>query len=185
MAALSYNQVIVAIFGSGNPDTGWTAVNDNGLVLALRAKNRDTSATTNTNGIYYMPTGTTGTLNNRAKWNWEFSINSGSVNLNVYDFYLEIDIDRSTGMNNITVNALTNFADNSYGNNSTLNGQGVEGPASTYASVYNIAQQSQNIAFYGLIADATENSTYTYTLYAVASGAGPNGVRIASPAATG
>lgn len=182
VAALSFNQNIVAIFGAGNPDTGWTADSDGDVILGLRAKNREDASTANTSGVYSEPTGLQQPNNNRARWNWEFSINSGVNVLNAYDYYIEIDTDRSTGITKLVVNALTFFADNSYGNGSTLNGQGVEGPAATYASVYNIAQQSQNIVFYGL--DATLDSTFTYTLYAVAAGAGPNGARILTTSIT-
>jgi hypothetical protein len=182
VAALSFNQVIVAIFGAGNPDTGWTADSDGNVVLALRAKNRENASTVNASGVYAMPAGLQAPNNNRARWNWESSINSGTNVLSAYDYYLEIDMDRSTGISNLVVNALTFFADNSYGNDSTLNGQGLEGPASTYASIYNIAQQSQNIVFYGL--DATLDSTFTYTLYAVPAGAGVNGARIATVSIT-
>ncbi len=179
-AALSFNQNIVAIFGGGNPDTGWTTDTDGGgMVLALRAKNRETASTANVDGVYAMPVGLQAPNNNRARWNWELSINSGPVKLNAYDFYVEIDIDPSTGENNLIVNALTFWQDSSYGDSSTLNGQGLEGPSTTYASTSSVMQQSQNIMFY-TGSDATLNATYTYTLYAVASGAGQNGVRIAT-----
>lgn len=173
----SYNQVITAIFGSGNPDTGWTTATDGNVVLALRAKNRETASTLNVSGIYAEPVGLQAPNFNRARWNWEFSVNSGTNKLDAYEFYLEVDVDRSTGISNMVVAALS-FPDNSYGDNSTANGQGVEGTSGTYASLYNISQQSQNIVFYGL--NATLDSTFSYSLYAVAAGAGPNGNRLAT-----
>lgn len=182
MAALSFDQTIVAIFGSGNPDTGWTTASDGDLTLALRAKNRETASTANVSGVYTEPVGLQAPANTRARWNWEFSISSGSSNLDAYDYYLEIDTDHSTGISSLVVNALTFFSDNSYGTSSTLNGAGLEGPSAVYAPVSTVSQQSQNIVFYGL--DATLDSTFTYSLYAVAVGAGPNGTRIATTSIT-
>ncbi len=182
VAALSYNQNIVAIFGSGNPNTGWTVDESGGVKLALRAKNREDANTFNISGVYPEPVGVVAPNNNRAKWNWEFSIDSGTVPLNTYEYYLNIDMDRSTGKSFLVVNALTGFTDDSYGTGSTANGQGLEGTAATYAGSMTIVQQSQNIAFWGLISEAVLDSTYDYELYAVAAGAGPSGARIATTA---
>ncbi|MES3031137.1 MAG: thrombospondin type 3 repeat-containing protein [Patescibacteria group bacterium] len=181
-AALLFNQNIVAIFGAGNPNDGWTVSDEPALTLGLRAKNRENASTANVGGVYNVPAGLQAPNNNRARWNWELSVNSKSSTLDSYEYYMEIDLDHSTGVNKLVVNVLTQWADNSYGTASTLNGQGVEGPASTHAPVSTVAQQSQNIVFYGL--DANLDATYTYTLYAVAAGAGPNGARIATVAIT-
>lgn len=183
MAALSFNQSIVAIFGGGNPNDGWTVSNDAGLQLALRAKNRETASTANASGVYSEPTGLQAPNNNRARWNWEWSISSGTVPLNTFDYYVKIDLDPSTGTNFLIVNALTFWSDNSYGTSATLNGQGLEGPASTYAGTSTVAQQSQNIMFYPG-QDATLNATYSYELYAVASGDGENGAKLSRVAIT-
>lgn len=182
IAALSFNQVIVAIFGAGNPDDGWTVSDEPALTLGLRAKNRETASTANVGGVYNVPVGLQAPNNNRARWNWEFSVDSKSSSLDSYEYYMEIDFDHSTGIDKSTVNVLTFWSDNSYGTSSTLNGQGLEGLASTYAPVSTVVQQSQNIVFYGL--NANLNATYTYTLYAVPVGAGPNGTRIATVAIT-
>src|SRR5688500_4035869 len=80
--ALSFDETITAIFGSGNPNTGWTTEqNADGITLALRGKHRVTADTTNVEGTYSFPTGLQEPNNNRALWNWEFSINSGAVSL--------------------------------------------------------------------------------------------------------
>lgn len=181
-AALLFNQNIVAIFGAGNPNDGWTVADEPAVTLGLRAKNRENASTANVGGVYYMPVGLQAPNNNRARWNWELSVNSKSSTLDSYEYYMEIDLDHSTGVNNLVANVLTQWSDNSYGTASTLNGQGLEGPASTYAPVSTVVQQSQNIVFYAL--NATVDSTYTYTLYAVAAGAGPNGTRIATTSIT-
>jgi len=181
--ALSFNQDIVAIFGSGNPNTGWTT--DSGpeqMVLALRAKNRMTAATTNVSGVYSFPTGFQAPNINRAVWNWEFSIDSGGGNLYAYDYYVLIDTDYSQATAYTTVNALVGWNDNSYGTSATLNGAGVEGPAATYAGSSTIAQQSQNLVFAG--GNPLLDATYNYQLFAVAPGAGPNGTRLATTAIT-
>src|SRR5687768_13908422 len=138
-AAVAYDQNIIAIFGSGNPDTGWTTDTDNGIVLALRGKDRVTGSTANNSGVYGpYATGVVGSPPSvRATWNWEFSINSGQVNLSTYDYYVGIDTDRSQCINYTVVDAMTNWIDNSYGNNATANGQGVEGtsgPPNDYAT---------------------------------------------------
>lgn len=178
-----YNQNIVAIFGSGNPDTGWTeGSGPNGLVLALRAKDRTTASTANTEGVYLEAVGVDPAHLNRAGWNFEISVNSGDVNLDAYDYYLGVDTDTSVGVSNLVLNFLTGFSDNAYGNNSTPNGMGATGASSLYAPISNVAQQSQNIVFYGL--NPNVDATYDYVLYAVAKGAGPDGKRIASVSIT-
>ncbi len=178
MALDPYNANITAIFGSGNPDTGWATDSGSDITLALRAKNRETASTANTAGVYSEPVGLQAPNNNRARWNWEFSINSGAVTLDTYDYYVGIDSDPSVGINHLVVNALTFWNDSSFGNDATLNGQGVEGTAAVYAGTYNIVQQSQNIVFYGQ--DPNANATYDYVLYAVEKNAGPDGEKLAS-----
>jgi hypothetical protein len=59
-AAVLYNQNITAIFGSGNPNTGWATDTTNGLVLGLRAKSRSTGSTANASGVYTFPLVKTG-----------------------------------------------------------------------------------------------------------------------------
>ena len=87
-----YNQNITAIYGGGNPDAGWTTDSGNGIQLGLRAKNRDTGATPNVNGVYAFSTGYNA-AHTRALWNYEFSINSGTPNLSYYDYFLGVDLD--------------------------------------------------------------------------------------------
>ncbi len=181
-AALNYDQNIVAIFGSGNPDSGWTTATNGSLTLALRAKNRENASTVNASGVYSEPTGYQAPNNNRARWNFEFSISTGTPPLNTADYYLQIDLDPSTAVAYQTVNALTFFSDDSYGTSSTLNGQGLEGPAAGFVATSSVAQQSQNLVFYG--GDPNEDATYDYALYAVAVGAGPNGTRLATTSIT-
>lgn len=177
--ATTYDQNITAIFGAGNPDTGWTVDSENGLTLGLRAKNRNDASTANTLGTYSFlnapPT--------RGLWNYEFSVNSGTAFLNSYDFYLAADQDSSQGISYSTVNALLHWNDNEYGNSSTLNGGGVAGTAASLAGLNSIAQNSQNITFGDYPGGALPleaNATYSYNLYAVRSGDGVNGTRLAN-----
>lgn len=182
-ASISYNQNITAIFGTGNPNGGWTVDTIDNIQLGLRAKDRSSGATPNNGaGAYsFAPS-----LGPRATFNYEFSINSdiaGVQKLTQYDFYLMADSDPSLGINFAVVAPLTHWGDNSYGINTTANGAGVEGAAATLAADNNIAQNSQNITFWdypggGLLLET--NATYTYELFAVASGTGPAGNRLAS-----
>ncbi len=177
-AAVVYNQNITAIFGSGNPNTGWTADTSNGITLALRAKSRLNGSTSNVNGTYTYATAPLP----RGEWNYEFSINSGSDPLATYDYYISTDGDPTQCINYSTVNPLTHWNDNSYGNSGTANGQGVEGPVAL-AATNTVAQNSQNITFGDYPAGPQvlmPNATYSYELYAVEKGAGPTGDRIAS-----
>lgn len=182
--AVSYDQNITAIFGSGNPNTGWTtdAGIGSGIVLGLRAKNRTTGDTSNVNGVYSYATAPA----TRGLWNYEFSINSGTPNLDAYDFYLAVDGDSSQGISYTTVNPLSYWLDNSYGNNGTLQGQGVEG-TDALASANNLAQNSQNITFGDYPGGAQTlfpNATYNYNLFAVTRGAGVDGSRLADVSIT-
>lgn len=190
----SYNQNITAIFGSGNPDTGWTVSQSGSITLALRAKNRVTASTFNVDGVYLEPAGLVPPNNNRAFWNFELSVSSGSTPLTPMepvplgsveypDYYLVIDRDPSTGnKDNLVVPVLGFWTDNSFGTSSTLNGQGVEGFSWMYSGVSTVVQQSQNIMFYpGMTAD---DATYVYNLYAVPSGSGPDAEPIVSVSIT-
>lgn len=180
--AIAYNDTITAIFGGGNPNTGWTSDSGNGITLALRAKNRTTGDTSNVNGVYsYADAPPT-----RGRWNYEFSINSGTATLAFYDYYLAVDQDSSQGISYSIVNPLLHWVDNSYGNVGTANGAGVE-PIDLatylgYPAIYTVAQNSQNITFGDYPGGAlplAADATYSYELFAVAKGAGTAGTRLA------
>ena len=166
--ALTFNDSITAIFGAGNPDTGWTSDTNNNFELGLRGKNRDTGATPNDGaGTYTFALGT--------NVNWEFSINSDVAgapgpsagrSLLDYNFRLSIDTDPSAAQSFFPpFNPVTAYGDNSLGDNSTANGAGVEtGPASS--GIHNIAQNSQRIFFFPLSANQNANGTYDFLLAA-------------------
>lgn len=167
--ALEYNQNITAIFGSGNPDTGWTTDTGGGIELGLRAKNRDDGSTPNVDGVYSFPTGFAVNNPARALWNFEFSIDVGAQSLSMFDFYLGIDLDAGAGVNYVSslIDPLALFGDNSFGKSTTANGQGVEiSLADALIDGYTVAQNSQNIVFYGQ--DPSAPGVYDYRLFAVA-----------------
>lgn len=188
--AVTYNDTITAIFGGGNPATGWTSDSGSGITLALRAKNRTTGDTSNVNGVYsYADAPPT-----RGRWNYEFSINSGTATLSAYDYYLSVDQDPSQGISYSTIAPLSHWVDNSFGTAGTGQGAGVEptnllpgDPAgfalalTTYPTLYTIAQNSQNITFGDYPGGAlplAADATYSYELYAVTKGAGASGTKL-------
>lgn len=179
--ALDYNQNITAIYGSGNPDTGWTASTDSGITLALRAKNRENASTLNVSGVYNVPVGYQLPANNRAQWNWEFSVQTDPGLVLDNDYYVNIDLDPSGCVGYVTAEVLTYWNDNSFGDATTLNGQGSENFALSSPTA-TVMQQSQNLRFVG--GDPNLNATYNYVLYAVAKGAGPDGVRLVETSIT-
>lgn len=188
-ASLSYDQNITAIFGGGNPDSGWTTDSGSGITLGLRAKGYDSGDTSNVNGTYSFATGFAPSHpTTRATWNWEFSINSGTALLPTYDYFVGIDTDPSAGISYNIVDPFTYWTDNSYGDSSTANGAGIEASPNTQANsdilaaANHIAQQSQNLVFAG--GDPTVDGTYNYELYAVAKGTGVNGTRLADSTIT-
>jgi len=123
----------------------------------------------------------------RGSFNYEFSIDSGSSVLATYDFFIGVDQDSSAGIAYSLANPLFHWVDNSYGTSGTANGAGVEpADAAEYAafpSSYGIAQNSQNMTFGDYPGGAlplASDATYSYELYAVASGAGAGGIRLAN-----
>lgn len=185
--AVQYNQDRTAIFGTGNPDTGWTIDSNGQIEVGLRAKNRTTGATDNVNGVYSFATAPSP----RGLWNYEFYMNSDVVNgvvpLDSYDWYLGVDQDSSDGTLLVYVQPLLYWGDDSFGNNSTLNGQGVE-PASfndyiAFPGMYNVVENSENITFGDYPGGAMpllDNATYDYVIFAVPKGASPNADPIVS-----
>lgn len=156
--ALNYDQNITAIFGSGNPAQGWTTYSDDTLTLGLRAKNR-TDGTTQNNGAgtYNFPTGTAPS-STRAIWNFEFSANVGGSSgggdlpggpvLSDYVYKLSVDLNPSAGTSYSEYNPFLVYTDNSFGDNSTASGGGVE-PGIIGNGLYYLGQNSQNITFLG------------------------------------
>jgi hypothetical protein len=179
-AQVAYNANVTAIFGTGNPNTGWVTFTDAGddLQLSLRAKDRVSGATPNDGAGMYIFTSGVVPSTTRAKWNYEFSINADPLNLgqtlNKLDYYLTLT---PPGGSPMTVDAYS-FGDDSFGNNSTPNGGGTANSGSL-ASSLNIAQNSENITFAPFSYNPFTQGIYAIDLYATTVGAGPGGTHIA------
>lgn len=166
-----YNDTITAIFGSGNPNTGWVSdTSAGGVQVAVRAKSRTDGTTPNNGaGTYNFATGTP-PASTRARWNWEFSANSdadGTTGNKLDDliWQLSVDTDPSAGVSFVTVNPFAFWPDNELGNNSTANGDGVIDPLNL--GLYNVGQNSQNITFGPWLQDPNANATYDYVFSAL------------------
>lgn len=148
------------IFGSGNANGGFTIEQFGSLELGLRAKLRynENGQAENTfpwdsadTYTFYQADGNA--PSNHAIWNFEWSINTSwddnGVNLNAYNYLIEINGDNGFSSSYNPFGALRNV---SLGNNSTQNGGGVGrgwlgwvfGGTPTN---YNVAQESVNIGF--------------------------------------
>ena len=180
-AAISFDQNVTAIFGSGNGNSSWTVDKANGIELGLRAKQRFPAANifgSNGDGTYNQVAGNNGS--GRALWNFEWHINSGAGNaLNSLTYLLKIDTDPSAGINYTTsfdpinpVNNPAGFWDHSIGNNTTANGAGTEANSiASYASLIadsnnNIAQNSWYIGWYATPFNPNALGSYNFRLEA-------------------
>lgn len=165
--AVLYNQNVVSIFGSGNPDTGYVTDTAGGVTVALRGKDRTTGNTFNVGGVYNLPTGFAAP--GRGNANVEFSFNTDPLNvaLSGLSFWLEFDTDPSQGQSFNLLNLAT-IPDNSYGNAGTANGAGVEGLFALLGLANPIMQNSENQAFLGV--NPLLDGTYDYKAYALSGG---------------
>jgi hypothetical protein len=169
LGTVSQADTITAIMGTGIPDDGWvanvtypaTGSTQNGVQVALRARNEWGGTLTQTGFDYYVNTGTLDA--SHALWNLDFSINSdldgsanGLNNLTAYTYKLTFEGHGS-------IDPLAYFSDNSYGNNSTGQGAGVE---DNNPSAHNIAQNSENALFPWPGINPNVPGTYVFTLEA-------------------
>lgn len=111
-------------FGSGNVNGNFTIDTSNGVEAALRVKNRGTGATIDgSSGVYHAPFGLCNPLCSggaKAAWNYEFSVNTGTIDLSNFVVQLRIDTDPGPGTTFTTIaNAYTNWPDNDYWNGTT------------------------------------------------------------------
>jgi PEP-CTERM motif len=73
-ATITYNETIPAVYGSGNPDTAWTADNENGVQIALRAQPRYIGGTyVPVGNVYSVPLGNLSSPDSGSIWGWAFS----------------------------------------------------------------------------------------------------------------
>jgi hypothetical protein len=185
--ALSFDQNITpaAIYGSGNANGGWTVDRVRDVELGLRAHVRysipgdvpTNDFFSNGDGTYSHNVGAPSAFPTRARWNFDWSNNSdagdGSDSLDSYVFVLGIDTDPTLGTSFLTFDPLNVYIDNSYGNNSTASGGGVEPGVQTNNDLIansNVAQNSRNMAFDVGGFDPTVPGFYDFFLSAAAIG---------------
>jgi len=154
------------IFGSGNPNGGWTISQSNGIEVGLRGKTRFGPVLPNSGGVYQATTGiSSGTA---ATWNYEFSANvdwDGTSGLKLDDVIvaLEIDLDPSASVNYVgPFDVFSLWVDNAVGTNATGNGGGVIDNANL--NLYNVVQNSQNLGWAGIGFDPYADGIYDFRL---------------------
>lgn len=184
------------INGSGNANGSYTLDRANGVELGLRGKQRFPAANifnSNYDGTYTFLAGVFNGVEN-PQWNFEWSINTDYTGLtgkklDDYTYLLEMDFDPGAGTNFLAWDHVTfpvaniphvppsaqpgGYYDHSMGDNSFLNGTGVEANSqASYASqlaTYNVAQNSWRYTFYdgpGYVFDATKIGRYDLRLTA-------------------
>lgn len=174
--ALEFDQNVTnnAIFGSGNGNGFWT-IDQNataGIEVGLRGKLRYQGIyNSGADGTYTFDPGiSSGTA---ALWNYEFSINTNFNNsgatIDRYSIFLSIDADPSQGVNWLTVDPLSVWNDNSFGDNSTAQSDGVEyndlADQSAALANHNLVQNSQNLGW-GLPGfNPSADGTYDFSLF--------------------
>lgn len=189
------------ITGTGIANGGFTIGNGGGVEIGLRARERHDLATnsptnvtgSNNNGTYNQnagePAGFGGAGQNRARWNFDWSINTGTANVGAYTYRLGMDFDPSFGTNFQTFDPINSQPcfDHSFGNNTTAQSAGVEVPGNpigggqkcspanaavdvpAYASLVannNLVQNSWNYDFFdsAFSFDPTANGNYSIFL---------------------
>ncbi len=101
------------IYASFAFNGNWSIGRENGIELALRAKNRETFALIDgTLGTYQVDPGLYLGVGPKAKWNYEFSVNSSAYQGGILTYLLSVDHDPSVGMNFSTADPLILWTDN-------------------------------------------------------------------------
>ncbi len=165
-AAVVYDANVTnnVIMGTGITNGGFTVNTAGGVEVGLRARERYDLATdsptnvtgSNGNGTYSQNVGEPAGFpaSNRARWNFDWSINTGTATVGTYTYRLGIDFDAGVGTNFQVfdlINSLPYF-DHSFGNNGTAQSAGVEAvDAAGYAALKatnNLVQNSWNMDFF-------------------------------------
>ncbi len=194
-AALVHDQNVTnnVIMGTGITNGGFTVETAGGVEVGLRARERYDLATnsptnvtgSNGNGTFNQNAGEPPgfTASNRARWNFDWSINTGTANVNAFTYRLGMDFDAGFGVNYLTFDLINlPFADHSFGNNGTAQSAGVEAiNAATYAGLVssnNLVQNSWNYDFFdggAFTFDPNANGNYSIFLEVI----GANGLPVA------
>jgi hypothetical protein len=174
-----------AIYGSGNANGGWTVDRNaqSGMELGLRAHVRYDLAddqpknifNSNGDGTYNHAAGAPASNLNRARWNFDFSINSNyntqGQNLEGLRFVLQMDHNPTAATNFVSIDLFNQHFDHSFGNNGTAEGDGTEAIDLTAFNALrtssNLAQNSWNMDFFDPALfgfDPTADGTYSFTL---------------------
>lgn len=193
---LLFDQNVTAvIFGSGNANGSFTVNRAEGIELGLRAKVRyPTPANqfnSNGDGSYDHEAGGGGAGNVRAKWNFEWSINSDLTgqlgrNLSQLSYRLQMDFDPGVATSFLAFDPIKGVAcaDHSFGNNGSTEsndqrtvcdgGVGSLAQQTAYASFVagnNLVQNSWNLDFFdngsNWVFDPNLDGQYTFTLEAL------------------
>jgi hypothetical protein len=189
-AALVYDAFVTndAIFGSGNANGGFTVDQASNVELGLRAKIRydvtdnlpKNTYNSNGDGTYNHAVGAPASNPTRARWNFEWSINSdvsgtSGQKLGALTYVFGIDFDPGVAAVYQTFDFINvPVADHAFGTNATGNGGGVTtGVPATYANylnTYNLVQNSSNLdfvnEFFGQVFDPSVNGNYSFFLAA-------------------
>lgn len=181
-----YNQNVTTnvVMGTGINNGGFTTDTGSDVEIGLRARERHDLATnaptnvtgSNNNGTYNQNAGTPGSPT-RARWNFDWSINTGTAFVNNYTYLLGMDFDAGVGTNFQTFDLINVvYADHSFGNNSTAQSAGVEATdASNYVALKassSLVQNSWNYDFFDTPGgpfsfSPTANGTYSIFLQAM------------------
>jgi hypothetical protein len=150
---------VTAIHGTGNPSDGWVTGTsaDGTTVLALQADNRSTGFVPDDSGIYDFATGLDPSSSSHALWNFAFSVNTDANGAGTTLAGLPGGDVLSLTINGASFGAFPFFADNDLGVNSTPESGGKTVAGGGSYTVDNIAQNSENILFFGGNANANED----------------------------
>ena len=154
-AASSYGNIAPpgVYFGTGNINGNWSIGTDHGIELALRAKNRQTGTPLDgSTGTYFADPGTYAGGGVKAKWNYEFSVNPGT--LAGLTFKLGVDHDPTAGVNYSWVNPQTYWFDNATSGNGFQNSQNV-GFGGTPGGAFNVNTEG----LYSFVLQAFDGTT--------------------------
>jgi hypothetical protein len=185
------------IMGTGITNGGFTIGTGGGIEIGLRGRERydlvnnlpSNVTGSNNNGSYQQnagePPGFTGVGQNRARWNFDWSINTGTAPVSTYFYLLSMDFDPGVGTNFQSfdlINAQPYF-DHAFGTNATGQSAGaVAADATGYGNLKssnNLVQNSWNYDFFdaGAFSSFDPNAQGTYTIKLEAFGAGLDGGR--------
>ena len=200
-AALLFDRDVTAnvIMGTGIANGGFTTLTAGGVEVGLRARERFDLASnapsgvtgSQGNGTYIQNAGkATGAgvpawMPNAARWNFDWSVNTGTASVGTYTYRMGLDFDAGVGVNPLTLLTFDpisgSYADHSFGNNGTAQSGGTEaalGDTATYAtlkSTSTLVQNSWNYDFFDSILfpfDPNAQGTYSIFLEVI----GTNGV---------